>query len=79
MAPTPGISSNTSRSNRRRIGCEPLGEGRTRYTSDDTITGILAPLVMLVYGRPMQKGFESACTARKRRAEELAAPERAPR
>ena len=34
--------------------------GRTRYTSDDTITGILAPLVMLVYGRPMQRGFESA-------------------
>ena len=48
---------------------EPLGEGRTRYTSDDTITGILAPLVMLVYGRAMQRGFESACTALKRRAE----------
>ena len=52
---------------------EPLDGGRTRYTSDDRITGILAPLVMLIYGRAMQRGFESVCTALKRCAEELAA------
>ena len=47
-----------------------LGEGRTRYTSDDTITGILAPLVMLVYGRPhaegVRVGMYGAQTTRRR-------------
>lgn len=49
---------------------EPLVGGRTRYTSDDLITGILAPLVMRVYGRAMQRGFEAVCSDLKRRAED---------
>jgi hypothetical protein len=56
---------------------EPLDGGCTRYTSDDKITGVLTPLVMLIYGRAMQRGFESVCKALKRRAEELAAARRA--
>jgi len=49
-----------------------LDAGRTRYTSNDAITGVLAPVVMLVYGRAMQRGFESVCTALKQRAERMA-------
>ena len=50
-----------------------LEEDRTRYTTNDVTFGILSPLVMLVYGRAMQRGFDSVCTALKQRAEEVAA------
>jgi hypothetical protein len=48
---------------------EPLDGDRTRYTSDDLITGILAPVVMFIYGRAMQRGFEAVCCGLKRHAE----------
>jgi len=50
---------------------EPLSGGRTRYASTDRITGILAPIVLIFFGGPMQDGFERAARALKRRAEEV--------
>lgn len=49
---------------------EPLGDGRTRYTNQDTILGLFAPVVMLIYGRAMQRGFEAVCQALKSRCED---------
>lgn len=39
---------------------EPLGDRRTRYTTVDRLSGLLAPLVMLLYGEPMRRGFQAA-------------------
>ena len=49
---------------------EPLSTG-TRYVSTDTLTGLLAPLVVRVFGASMQRGFERTCRALKSRAETL--------
>lgn len=38
---------------------EALPQQRTRYTTVDRLSGLLAPLVMLLYGEPMRRGFQS--------------------
>jgi hypothetical protein len=48
---------------------EPLEDGGTRYTNQDTILGLFAPVVMLVYGAAMQRGFEAVCRELKVRCE----------
>jgi hypothetical protein len=48
----------------------PLGPGRTRYVTEDTIRGLLTPLVMRLFGPPMQRGFDDVARALKQRAEE---------
>ena len=42
---------------------------RTRFVNEDVIRGWLAPLVMIAFGRDMQRGFASVATALKKRAE----------
>lgn len=37
---------------------EPLPGGRTRYVTEDRIAGVVAPLVLLLYGASMQRGFD---------------------
>jgi len=53
---------------------EPLEGGWTRYTTDDLNFGLLAPLVMRIYGDAMRRGFEGVCAALKQRSEEVANP-----
>ena len=50
----------------------PLDAGRTRYATIDEIRGWLTPLVLLLFGRAMQRGFEAVATALKQRAESRA-------
>ena len=47
----------------------PIDARRTRFVNEDVLRGWLAPLVMLFFGRDMQRGFESVATALKKRAE----------
>jgi len=47
----------------------PLDDRRTRYVCTDEIQGWLAPLVMLMYGDVMQRGFDDCAMALKKRAE----------
>jgi hypothetical protein len=47
----------------------PIDERRTRFVNEDVFRGWLAPLVMRVYGRAMQRGFEAVASALKKRAE----------
>lgn len=51
---------------------EPLGPGRTRYTSTDSLSGMLAPLVRTLYAEPMRAGFALAAAGLKERCEALA-------
>jgi len=39
---------------------EPLDDRRTRYTTVDHLSGLLAPLVIGLYGEPMRRGFQAA-------------------
>lgn len=50
---------------------EPLGPARTRYTSTDRLSGLLAPLVRAFYAEPMRAGFALAAEGLKRRCESL--------
>ena len=47
----------------------PLEAGRTRYVTEDRLRGVLTPLVMLLFGRAMQRGFSDCAVALKKRAE----------
>jgi hypothetical protein len=47
----------------------PIGARRTRFVNEDVLEGWLASLVMLLFGRDMQRGFESVARALKQRAE----------
>jgi uncharacterized protein YndB with AHSA1/START domain len=47
---------------------EPVGAG-TRYTTVDRFSGLLVPLVMALYGGPMQRGFQQMADALKARVE----------
>lgn len=49
---------------------EPLGPGRTRYTSIDTVSGLLAPLVRLLYAEKMRAGFQLAADGLKAACEQ---------
>lgn len=46
-----------------------LGGGRTRYDTVDRFEGALVPLVMALYGRHVQRGFDETAAALKKRAE----------
>lgn len=48
---------------------EQLGESRTRYTTVDYVSGLLAPLVRMFYAQSMISGFELAAAGLKARAE----------
>lgn len=47
----------------------PLGPGRTRYFTVDRFSGLLTPLVMLLYGEPMRAGFQAMADALKAHCE----------
>ena len=55
----------------RREQClEALGETRCRYTTTDAFTGVLTPLVVLLFGGLIRGGFNAMALALKERAEE---------
>lgn len=49
----------------------PLGEGRCRYATADTIGGLLEPLVALLFGAALDEGFRAMAAALRDRAEGL--------
>ena len=55
---------------------ESLGADRSRYTTEDAITGALAPLVWLIFGPSLDDGFASMTRALKREAERRATEDR---
>lgn len=57
-------------SNRCQI-CRPIGEGQTEYINYEEFTGILAPLVYLLYSGKLRAAFQKHNTALKLRAENL--------
>ena len=61
----PGIVSN------RCQVCRPIDEKRTEYINYEEFTGILSPLVYLLYFRKLQKAFERHNMALKSRAENI--------
>ena len=46
-----------------------LGNDRTRYDSVDRFQGAIVPLVMALYGKHVQRGFDETAQALKKRAE----------
>jgi len=52
---------------------EALGPRLTRYTTIDYVSGLLAPVVKMLYAEPMRAGFQLAADGLKARAESLAA------
>lgn len=57
---------------RHSLMIEELGEGRSRFTSHEEVSGILLPVLGKVM-RQSQAGFEELCRAVKARAEQPAA------
>jgi hypothetical protein len=57
---------------RRSHRVVPLGEGRTRYESRFELYGWLAPLVRLLLGRSLRRGFGEMSAAVAARAEAIA-------
>lgn len=54
---------------RREQRLEPLGANRCRYVTTDETRGLLTPLVALLFGRLIRRGFNDLATALKTRAE----------
>lgn len=54
---------------RREQRLDDLGAGRCRYVTTDVFTGVLTPLVVLLFGRLIRRGFNDMARALKRRAE----------
>lgn len=52
----------------------PLPNGGTRYTTTDTFSGSLVPLVMSLYRKDMERGFAKMAAGLKARAESLSRP-----
>lgn len=48
---------------------EPIDETTTRYRGHEAFDGLLAPLVIALYRRPLEEGFAAAADALARRAE----------
>ena len=48
---------------------EPLSETRCRYLTTDATSGLLTPLVALLFGRLIRQGFNDMAAALKARAE----------
>ena len=57
---------------RREQRLEALSETRCRYLTTDAFTGLLTPLVMLLFGRLVRRGFNDMARALKRYAEGVA-------
>jgi hypothetical protein len=53
----------------RRQILTPIDVDRTRYLTDDTLTGMLTPIVTTFWGEAMQRGFDDVAEALKKRAE----------
>lgn len=51
---------------------KPLGAARTRYTTIDYLSGLLAPVVKRLYAESMRAGFDLAAEGLKTRSESLA-------
>ena len=51
---------------------EALSESQCRYVTTDAFTGLLTPLVILVAGRAVERGFNNVAQGLKKRAESLA-------
>ena len=51
---------------------EATETGGTRYTTIDYVSGMLAPLVKLLYAESMRAGFQLAADGLKARAETIA-------
>lgn len=49
---------------------EPVAEGGTRYVSEDLIEGTANPLVNVLFGDDVQRGFDAVALALKHRAEQ---------
>ena len=49
--------------------CEPIDDQRTHFVNFEEFHGILAPLVNLLYGKKLRRGFDGYCRALKQRAE----------
>ena len=47
----------------------PIAAGRCAYHTTDTMAGLLAPIVRMLFGRSILRGFEATATALKERAE----------
>jgi hypothetical protein len=47
----------------------PIDEHRTRYLTEDRISGLLAPLLIGLFGGAMERGFMDCASALKKRAE----------
>lgn len=47
----------------------PQPSGKTLYRSYESFRGVLAPLVVLLYGESVRKGFEACADALARRVE----------
>ena len=57
---------------RREQRLEALSETRCRYVTTDAFAGLLTPLVMLLFGRLVRRGFNDMARALKRYAEGVA-------
>ncbi len=57
---------------RHALVVEPLGDGRSRFTTHEEVSGVLLPFLGKAM-RASQDGFELLCRAVNRRAEELSA------
>lgn len=60
----------------RRQTVTPLGEGTSRYVTEDTISGLAEPMVRLLYGRHLEAGFRAMAEGLKTHAEALNRPAR---
>lgn len=49
---------------------EVLGPARCRYISEDAFAGVFSPIVELLYGGKVQRGFDAMGTALARRAQQ---------
>ena len=54
---------------RREQRLEPLGATRCRYVTTDAFSGVLTPLVVLLFGGIVRRGFNSVAHGLKARAE----------
>lgn len=60
-------------SSRRCHDLEPLGPDRVRYRSHFALSGWLAPIVQLLFGGSLQRGFHAMTEAVQQQAERVAA------
>ena len=53
---------------RREQKVESLGDTTSRYTTSETMSGILAPVVLFLYGAKVKRGFQSVAEELRTRA-----------